>query len=69
MKNKSSIAKTAFINGVFQGLAAPLMLFNVDELQIDRRSDLEKMRSDMLKVRGDFNVSFQKANQNNTKSA
>lgn len=69
MKSKSSMAKTAFITGVFQGLAAPLMLFNVDELQIDRRSDLEKMRSDMLKIRGDFNVSIQKANQNVTKSA
>lgn len=47
MRNKSSMVETVFILGVFQGLGAPLMLFNLDELQIDRHSDLEKMRSDM----------------------
>lgn len=61
MKQKSRKAHVAFLAGIYQGLAAPIMLFNTDEIPLDRRSDLEKMRSDLIRVGNDFNVAIKKA--------
>lgn len=69
MNSDSSKVRDGFLAGFLQGLASPVMLFSTEELHIDRRSDLEKMRSDMLKVRNDFNVSIQKVSQGSAKSA
>lgn len=69
MNKTLSSHKLAFLSGIFQGLAAPVMLFNTDELEMDHRSDLEKMRSDMMRIKSDFNVSIQKASQTSPKSS